>query len=324
MKRNTRLRERSARDWSVSLLSALAASVILFLQATPASATFPGPDGRIAFGSDRYGDTQNIFTMNPDGSDVRQLTFLTGDRAALEQSWSPDGTKLAFEERDAAFTFSQIHVMNADGSDRHPLFSDPSYLEFAPSYSPDGTPIVFSRCRMDFEACAIYSVKSDGRGMTAVTHLDVRQNVLDFDPEYSPDGSTIAFTSINRGGVQAAVYLMGSRGTNVRELTPASLEAFDPDWSPDGSRVVFSTHCCTAEHSAIWGIGIDGSGLEQVTFPGDDYDFAAAYAPAGDSIAFERDSSDFSTSSILTVDPDGSGLTTIQSEAIFPAWGRAT
>src|SRR5437870_13763759 len=69
--------------------------------ATPASASFPGTDGRIGFGSDRYGHTHNIFTMNPDGSDVRQLTFLTSDQgAALNENWSPDGTQLVFEQRN--------------------------------------------------------------------------------------------------------------------------------------------------------------------------------------------------------------------------------
>ena len=43
----------------------------------PASATFPGKNGRIAFiqGAD-------IFTMNADGSDVRQLTSYTDDNPA--------------------------------------------------------------------------------------------------------------------------------------------------------------------------------------------------------------------------------------------------
>src|SRR2546425_4883844 len=75
---------------STRLIPALTALVVLgglLLRATPAGAAFPGPDGRIAFGSDRYGSTHNIFTMNPNGSDVLQLTFLTVDQgAALFQS----------------------------------------------------------------------------------------------------------------------------------------------------------------------------------------------------------------------------------------------
>jgi hypothetical protein len=55
--------------------------------ARPADAAFPGPNGRIAFDSARSGGTQNIFTVRPDGSDVRQLTFLTAGKGAA--SWGP-------------------------------------------------------------------------------------------------------------------------------------------------------------------------------------------------------------------------------------------
>jgi len=299
---------------------------VLVVRATPAWATFPGPDGRIAFDNDRYGGTHNIFTMKPDGTDVKQLTFLTFDQGAvLRQSWSPDGTKLVFEKRDAAVTFRQVWEMNADGSNLHQLFAESaSYFDFDPNFSPDGSRVIFSRCRTDFEACAIYSVKSDGHGLTAITHFDVRRNVVDSRPEYSPDGKTIAFDSFNRGGVIAAVYLMDAHGANVRELTSPALQALEPDWAPDGSRVIFDTNCCNPKHSAIWGVGSDGTGLTQLTFPGARHDFTPEYAPAGDKIAFERDAADFSTSSILTMNPDGSGLITIQSDAFIPAWGPAT
>jgi len=297
----------------------------LVVRATPAGATFPGTDGRIAFGSDRYGGTGNIFTMKPDGSDVHQLTFLTAAEGhALFENWSADGTRLVFEEANPDFSLERIFVMNADGSNQHLLLSDPAYHHLFPSFSPDGSRVAFSRCRPDFEACAIYRVKSDGQGLTAITHFDVRHNVLDFQPEYSPNGKTIAFFSFNRGGVIAAIYLMGAHGSNVRQLTPASLQAGAPDWSPDGSRIVFDTNCCNPQHSAIWTMRADGTGLpEQLTFPGDDHDFVPAYAPAGDKIAFERDSPDFSTSSILVMNADGSNPLPIQADAFNPAWGPA-
>jgi len=64
--------------------------------------------------------------------------------------------------------------------------------------------------------------------------------------------------------------------------------------------------------------------LKQLTHPGDDHDFTPEFAPAGDKIAFERDSPDFSTSSILVMNPDGSNPTPIQADAFIPAWGPAS
>jgi dipeptidyl aminopeptidase/acylaminoacyl peptidase len=76
------------------------------------------PDGsRIAFESDADGD-MDIYVMDADGSDVRQLTRNTEhDEGPV---FSPDGTKLAFTrgENDVA---TDIWTMNADGSGQRQL-----------------------------------------------------------------------------------------------------------------------------------------------------------------------------------------------------------
>jgi Tol biopolymer transport system component len=304
----------------IAFLSALGLLGVLLAQAPAALATYPGTNGRIAFGSDRFGGTHNIFTVNPDGSDVRQLTFLTADQgAALSQSWSPDGSKLVFERRPADFSFRDIGEMNADGSNQQILFHDAGFQDFDPTFSPDGSRVIFQRCRSDFEACAIYSVRADGRGLTAITHFDVKHNVSDGRPEYSPDGKTIVFDSFGRGGIQAAVYLMDAHGSNIRRVTSPALEAFYPDWSPDGSEIVMPSPCCTPEHTAIWKIHPDGSGLGQLTFPGAESDFAAVFSPDGTKIAFEHDSADLPN--IETMNADGSGATTIAADGFEPSWG---
>ena len=68
----------------------------------------------IAFTSDRDGDYE-IFVMNADGSEVRQLTDNDDDDGL--PAWSPDGKRIAFtSDRDGD---DEIFVMNADGTDLH-------------------------------------------------------------------------------------------------------------------------------------------------------------------------------------------------------------
>jgi hypothetical protein len=59
---------------------------VLLATALPAFASYPGKNGKIAFinGPD-------VYTMNPDGSNVKQLTDLGTNNGAYFESWSPDG-----------------------------------------------------------------------------------------------------------------------------------------------------------------------------------------------------------------------------------------
>ena len=57
------------------VLAAVIAAVTIAFGAEAASATFPGPDGRIAFDGVVPGTCcSEIFTARPDGSDARTLT----------------------------------------------------------------------------------------------------------------------------------------------------------------------------------------------------------------------------------------------------------
>src|SRR5690349_16537471 len=86
----------------VAAISVLA----LMAAALPAHAAFPGANGKIAF--DANGD---IFTMDPDGTSVTQLTTGSTGRGA---SFSNTGGQIAFfSSRDGG---DEIYVMNADGS----------------------------------------------------------------------------------------------------------------------------------------------------------------------------------------------------------------
>ncbi len=80
------------------------------------------PDGtRIAF-STYLNSSYEIATMNPDGSNITNLTnSAAGIRDNLPR-WSSDGTKISFiTERDGDPAFKELWVMDADGSNQMEL-----------------------------------------------------------------------------------------------------------------------------------------------------------------------------------------------------------
>ncbi len=277
--------------------------------------------GLIAFGSQRYGRTNNIFTMDAAGDHVRQLTFMKErDGADLRQQWSPDGTKLVFEHRNESGSSRQLWVINADGTGKHRLLHDPQFLDFTPSYSPDGSRVAFQRCRPSFSTCALFSIDANGNDLKRITPFDAANEIVDGSPKYSPDGTTIAFSSYNRDGVPASVYVISAAGGPIHRLTPPALSGADPDWSPDGSRLAFWSNCCVPGQPAVWTIAADGSDAMKLSHPGTRrFNFSPDYSPDGSRIAYEWDLED-GTSNVATVDVDGSNRTLIQRDAFLPVW----
>jgi Tol biopolymer transport system component len=262
-----------------------------------ASATFPGRNGRIAFA-----EAGNIFTMNSDGSDVRQVTSIgPGFMVPCCEAWSPDGQQLIFPVTNPDFSSIQLWITNADGSNQHIFLDDPAYLDTLPTFSPDGSHVIFSHCIPATFQCGIFRIRTDGTDLTQITGFDPDPDLTDFDPVYSPDGTNIAFTSLVRGGLIDVVYLMDADGSNIRSLTPPILGAVKPDWSPDGTRVAFSTEFqydappCLPNPS-IWSINSEDGQTTQLTGSAHYLDLSPSWSPQGDAIVFERDTLDGQTS----------------------------
>jgi hypothetical protein len=66
-------RVRASRLLRISLVAVLSSALLT----TPAGATYPGANGKIAFVRDG-----NIWSMDPDGTHKRQLTFRSGDESS--------------------------------------------------------------------------------------------------------------------------------------------------------------------------------------------------------------------------------------------------
>ena len=128
------------------------------------------PDGnKIAFESERDGQ-QEIYVMNADGSVQTNLTNNSSpdylaDCCYPRQSWSPDGSKIAFAtERHGP---DEIYVMNADGSAQTRLTNN-TVGDWDPIWSPDGTQIAFESNR-DGDDDELYLMNPDGTGVTRLT-----------------------------------------------------------------------------------------------------------------------------------------------------------
>lgn len=271
--------------------------VILIPGAVTTYATFPGANGKIAFSSSRDGN-QEIYVMNPDGSEQTNLT----NNPALDSAsnWSADGSKTAFfSDRDGNYEVSSypydIYTMNADGSGPIRLTTD--LADSFPSWSPDGSKIAFTSTRDDNPE--IYVMNADGTGQMRLTNNVVEDNY----PAWSPDGSKIAFTSARDGNYE--IYVMnadGSGQTNLTNTTGAGEST--PNWSPDGTKIVFFSN--RDDNNEIYVMNADGSGQTRLT-NNTIGDYYPVWSPDGTKIAFTSDRD--GNEEIYVMNTDGSGQT---------------
>ena len=175
------------------------------------------------------GGPTEIFVVNADGSARTQLTFSSLGRGLAFPTWSPDGSKIAFQNDFD----SKLYVMDSDGTDVTPLTAGP---DFSPAWSPDGARIAFTSTR-DNGVTEIYVMNADGSNQTRLTD----NLVPDFDPSWSPDGSKIAFSHEGGNpGDNSEIYVMNANGTGVANLTNSALRAdVLASWSPDGTKIAF-------------------------------------------------------------------------------------
>ena len=77
------------------------------------------PDGtRIAYtinGNPEPGESANIVTVDPDGTDLRRLTNLKGGRNAYVGSYSPDGRQLVMRIEDEDGETFSLSTMSSEG-----------------------------------------------------------------------------------------------------------------------------------------------------------------------------------------------------------------
>ncbi|MBZ0299142.1 MAG: DPP IV N-terminal domain-containing protein, partial [Anaerolineae bacterium] len=196
-------------------------------------------NGKIAFVSNRSGQFQ-VYTIDPDGSNLRQLTFNSGSN--WHPSWSGDGLQIAFVS-DWANAKNDIFVMDADGSNIRNITNTPEVAEHAPVWSPDGEYIAYQRGRTGSAVGSeLYVMNADGTHQSKVFGEDSETNI---PSAWSPDSIRIAFAS-SRGDEPKplyrtffAFYQIHQDGTGQEPLGYGGLRLAPPDWSSDGDYFLY-------------------------------------------------------------------------------------
>ena len=244
------------------------------------------PDGqRIAFTSDR-GGADNIWVMNANGSDKRQVT--KEDFRLLNQpTWSPDGRYIAakkhFTTQRSAGT-GEVWIYHVSGGGGVALVerqNEAAQKELGePVYSADGTAIFYTR---NVSPGAVFEYAQDStQSLFEIERFDIATGEVttavsgyggSVRPQPSPDGKYLSF--VRRDKDQSQLWIK-DLSTGVERMIYDTLDldmqetwavyGVYPlmDWTPDSREIVFWAG------GKLNRIGLDGGAARVIPFQVDD------------------------------------------------------
>ena len=240
------------------------------------------PDGRrIAFVSDRAGG-DNVWIMNVDGSDKRQVT--KEDFRLLNQpSWSPDGRFIVAKKHfttGRSLGTGEVWMYHVSGGGGVPLVKRPNEQHQKelgePIFAPDGRHVYFTR---NVTPGAVFEYAQNSNGdLFHIERYDLETGEVStaaqgaggsVRPTPSPDGKKIAF--VRRERTKSKLYVKDLASGEERKI----YDALDQDvqetwavtgvypnmaWTPDSRSVVFWAG------GKIRRVDIDGTGATEIPF----------------------------------------------------------
>lgn len=197
------------------------------------------PDGKkIAFHGDVDGGAQ-IFVVDPDGQNLRQLTSLSGYN--VEPHWSPNGSKIIFNQSSPSNGKVKMLMMDSDGSNVK-ILPNPDGQNWYPRIIHTGE-LLFTSDVYHKDFYDIFLMNPDSTNLRKLTAT----MAINWFPECSPDGKRIVFTS-NRDDPELSdsgnynIYIMDIDGTNIQRLTDFPGQELHPKWHPSGEKIIFERH----------------------------------------------------------------------------------
>lgn len=270
------------------------------LSATAAKAIVAGPEGLIAFESNRSGDNE-IYVMNPDGTIEVNLT--KNPAQDVFPSWSPDGTQILFSSDRHEAGNLDVYVMNVDGTEVTQLTNSPGEDRGA-SYTSDGELIVFHSARnraTTSHAFDLFTMNADGSNEqllfsnASAAHVcgDSETGVVVFNSASDPLGTNDPIGTNPTTGAPIydfeifTISITGDLST-LQQLTDNTVLDSGPKWSPDCAAISWNSLDAGGSLD-VWRMDANGGNKVNLTNAPGVFDAFSAWSPDGSEIVFSSD-----------------------------------
>jgi DNA-binding winged helix-turn-helix (wHTH) protein/Tol biopolymer transport system component len=213
------------------------------------------PDGKHIV----YSKNGGVYTAKADGTEIRKLVNIAG--AAWKVLYSPDGSRMRFDARDAKRNLASIWEIAADGNNLHLVFPELTRPLHTGAWTADGKYFFFNSHQPERDRDEDLYVSTESRLLNTTTvPVRLTHDAIDFGYSVpSPDG-----TKLYALGTQSRAELARYNRDSKRFVPYLSgISAFEARISRDGQWVAYISY----PDLTLWRCRVDGSQRQQLTFP---------------------------------------------------------
>ena len=230
-------------------------------------------DGKkIVYASQKQREPHQIWIMDADGSNKKQLTF--AQSGGIAPAFSPDHTKIIYSSLKTGHP--EIWIMDIHGKNQRQLTNTTTSSKtrngnkikwgIHGTFSPDGNKIVYASTQSG--KSQIWIMDSDGSNQKQLTFPIISYAPDANAPSWSPDGKKIVFWS-GYETEYGQLFVMNPDGTNRTQLTfeADTFNSDNPAWSIDGNYILFESdrgnYTTNKRVTKTWIMNSDGSNVRE-------------------------------------------------------------
>lgn len=219
-----------------------------------------------------------------DAAGVRRRLTTTGDYG--DASYSPDGRKIAYA-RSVDGAWSDLWVMNADGTNRVRLTNTPGVQERNPHWSPDGTQLVFEYLTEKLINPGMAVMRAQPGAPMTVVRAAVRTGACPdgqafSDPRWTVKNQFVVGHFCYSYDTAGSMAVFSRSGKLLKTFYVGDVYLLDVD--PTGTRAVYLT---TDGGSRVAVLNLQTGSVRVLTPIPRTYSWDPVYSPDGASIAWQ-------------------------------------